>query len=368
VPDYTFCPQNLRTGFAIAKIVKPATGDYHLKFDESALTVFSYDKRRYVRVTISPDAKNADPGFLSKDFFIIMDRVALFTTDLDSVIIGVNDKSLSIHCVKKPDQNRKAVIKKRIIKLRRPEIPEPISMDGATKIDRGLFDKVLHQASCSALVKDTKTEEAMRINQVHFYSDKGYVVSNARYYGSIVYADLGIDLSIVSSDIPIIRAFCSRCDSEYIYLTYDDKRMNIIDGGTMSVLSISRISTKRPEVTLLDPSLFTTTVVADRELLTKNVEWAVSVIDDTERVNINVVNNNMKFVYKGNELANFPVVSDGGSVDADYPIRYMSSMLRFVDGEVVLRFGHKLMPTVMEISQKDPKVKFSHYLQSMRKY
>lgn len=368
MPEFTFSPDKLRSGFAMTKIVKPDTGDYCLRFDGSSLVIFSYDKRKYVRAVIPADVSDARPDFLSKNYFITMDRSALFNTDLDSVVIKVNDKSLTVTCIKHPDQDRKALLKRKSVKSRRPDIPPMADASGAVKVDRGLLDKVLYQVSCSALVRETKTEEDMRVNQVHLYSDSGHAISNARYYGSLVHANMGIDLSIVSSDIPVIRAFCTKCSTNYVYMFHDDERLSITDEDKQSVLSISKVSTKKPSITLLDPSLFSTTVVVDRDLLLKNVEWAASVVEGTQRVTFDIFDGVMKMSDGSNELAKFPVTVDGGNITADYPIGFMLNILKFIDNDVVLKFGHKLMPTVMEVTQKDSKLNFSHYLQSMRKY
>ena len=377
MPKFTFQSSELKKGFGLARIVKPETGDFCLRFNRQSLTVFSYDARRYVRVEIPcSDSDVTDDAYSSSEFYILTDRIALFDSDLDTVTFTVNEKSLGIKAVG-GEQTRKANLKKRSPRSRRPSIPDPPDCKVVSTVPSDGLDQLLRQVSCSAQVKETKTEEDMRINQVHFYPDDGCAVSSARYFGSVAYMDgMSLDLSVVSSDIPAVKAFCGKVDGDTVDLAQDDRALYVLDVQTGSFMSLSKVSGKKPPLRVLDDDGFETVLVIDQDRLNKSLGWAQLAIEGTQRMSFRARRESsdgpegtIELYNASQELSQLPVrFLKGSELRADFPVRFFFSMTKFVDGDISLRYGHKDAPTVLGISQHECEgsVRSIHYLQSMR--
>ena len=52
MPKFQFQPEDLKRALGTAKIIKPVTGDYVLKFSGGLLSIYSYDKRRSARAEV----------------------------------------------------------------------------------------------------------------------------------------------------------------------------------------------------------------------------------------------------------------------------------------------------------------------------
>nr|HED05662.1 hypothetical protein [Ignavibacteria bacterium] len=202
---YIFDHDKLRLAISLAKIIKPESGDYCFSFSSNKLTIFSFDRRRYVCSSVlSENIGEIDTSFKSNEYYINASRLSLFDSDLTSIVISINDKSMSISC-SGDFQKRNVNLKRKNSKSKRKQVPLIPSYESVS-INSKDFEQLLTQVSCSALIKETKTIEEMRINQVHFYSGEDYACSSARYYGTAVYLPgVGLDLSIVAADIPAIK-------------------------------------------------------------------------------------------------------------------------------------------------------------------
>ena len=170
MPRFHFKSDVLKMGLALARLVKPESGngikgDYCFKFLPNSLVIFSYDKRHFVRASIACEAE-IDEQFESDEFYLLPDRTALFDVDLENITATLNAKSLSIK-VHGDGKSRQANLKRRSTQSRRPSVPGFPDSEYIS-VNRKSLESALHQVSCSALVRETKTEEDMRINQVHF--------------------------------------------------------------------------------------------------------------------------------------------------------------------------------------------------------
>ncbi len=366
-----FDPMTLRTSFAMAKIVKPESNDFCLRFSEDRLTIISQDRRKFVRSEVKP--RSGVVGLKSDDFYLTLDRSSLFDSELDSVSISVNEKSLTINAIGE-GQTRQASLKRRAERTRRPPVPQTPPMDDAIRINADAFENLLKQVSCSALVRETKTEEEMRVNQVHFYSDKSCASSNARFFASVSYLPgLNLDLSIISSDIPSIRSFCSKCSSD-VLIRQDERRLYISDPATQSVLAFSRIQVPKPPLSVLDDDGFTISCLIDRQQGLKSMNWAVLALDGTQRITFDAKKQSESGVLElrseQTEISSFPIqFLAGGAFKADFPARLFHGILTYLDdGPINLKFGHKDSPTILQVTQHLPKgsVRSAHFLQSMR--
>lgn len=374
MPEFSFPSLDFKRGMAIAKLIKPETGDFTFRFSESGLTIFAYDSRRYVCSQICPLSSNAPAGFLSDEFYLTVDRTALFDTDLAYTDIKVNEKSLSIR-VHGEDQSRKASLKKKSLNSKRPSVPVVKFEGKPTIVGRKDFERLLQQVSCSALIKETKTEEDMRINQVHFYPDSECAVSNARYYGSLVFmSGMKLDLSIISSDIPAIKAFCNKADGSIVHIYQDDKKVYFIDPESKSVFAAGKVASKKPALNIPELDAFETEIRIDQALFTKNLEWAAIVIEGTQRLGVKITKEASEAeLYDGNEkISAFPVeFIRGDDIVADFPVRYFLSIVKYLEGKITLRYHHSDVPTILEVSEhveKVQKVRASHFLQCMRSH
>lgn len=373
MPKFTFKPEDLRLVLSLARVVKPETKDLSFTFSSDALTVFSFDKRRYscARVFVE-DRSSVEDGWRSPEYYITLDRVALFESDLTSVSISVNDKSLTVNATD-GDQARKASLKRRSVRSRRPAVPGPpsVAFHEVPTLD---LDALLAQVSCSAMVKETKTEEEMRVHQVHFYGDSGHASSNARYHGSIARIEgLGLDMSVVSSDIPVIKGFCSRIPGEVVRIGHDDTRLYLMDPSTGSFMGLSKVASRKPPLSVLDTDGFKTVLVADQSQLLKNLGWAQLAIEGTQRLSFRAKKGGgeegeLELLHGSEEISRFPVrFVKGDSLSADFPARFLHSIVKHVDGDVAMGFDHPEAPKVLGVYRhgSDGPVKYAHYLMSM---
>lgn len=374
MPKFSFDPADLKRVLALARIVKPETGDFCFKFSADTFTVFSYDRRRYVcaRLKAVPD-KDVEPDFRSHDYYVTLDRTALFDSDLTSVSVAVNEKSMSISATD-GDQVRNASLKRRSVRSKRPPVPPTPELSAITVSTRD-FENLLSQVSCSALVKETKTDEEMRVNQVHFYPEADCACSSARYYGSAVYLQgVGLDLSVVSSDIPALKSFCSKITSDSVDICQDKHRLYLVEPSTGSFLALSRVASRKPPLSVLDPGGFQTVLVVDQSQLLKNLSWAQLAIEGTQRLSFKASRTGsdggeIALYNESAELSRFPArFLKGDSLNADFPVRFFHSIVKHVDGPVSLGFAHPEAQTVLGVFPSEPagNVKYVHYLQSMR--
>lgn len=380
MPKFQFQSAQLKDAFTLARTVKPETGDYCLKFGSNELIIFAYDKRRYIRVNIPHSNVNSE----SDEFYLSTDKLSLFDSDLSNVTLTTNEKSLSV-TIHDESQSRNANLKRKSIKSNRLPIPSLPDLGSAISVNANNLQDLLYQVSCSALVKNTKTEEEMKINQVHFYSLNHCAVSNARYHASVVYSDgLDLDCSIISSDIPQIRNFISRLiindnalrstrsagliPSQHLLVLDTNKRLYFIDPGTKSFLSVSKTESKKPSFSVLDTTLFKTTLLIESESLLKTLDWANVAIEGTQRMGFNVQQDKIELYNEKELLATIPSQLQSGSPFLiDLPVRYLHSIIKYIDGPILMLFNHEKAPWMSAFtSANSNNIKFVHYLASMR--
>lgn len=374
MPRFTFASDVLRRGLALARIVKPETGDYCLRFSEDSAVFFSYDRRRYVR-SVVPYASSSDvaPGYRSEDFYVTMDRVALFDTELETLSVTVGGKVLTIRA-EGGGLCRTASLKPRSVRSRRPSVPGLPEAAPIMRADARPLDLLLKQVSCSALIRETKTEDDMRVNQVHFYSDPGCAVSVARYYGSVAYMpDISSDFSVVSSDVPLLRAFCTKTSGSSVTIHQDPDRIHVVDPSTGSSISMSRVASKRPPFSVLQDAGYACSASISGSSLIKCLDWASLAVDGTQRIRLAVRpssdgSGEVVLHNRSEEVSRLPCrVIHGDGFEADFPVRHLSTLVGYLDGDAVLNFGHKDMPTVLcvQSSEDGGSVRARHYVQSM---
>lgn len=361
-----FAPEDLRRGFAIAKLVRPISGDYILRVVDSELWINSTDRRRQVHAVVSSISSDSD-GSSSDDFFLSIDRSALFDSELTQIAISVTNKGLLIKA-EGDGQTRQATVKKRVDSARRsPMSPKP-SVSGVV-LPSKKFEEIIRQISCSALVKSTKTDEDRKINQVHFYQDENCGYSNARVYASVVYMDgLSLDLSVSSDDLPALRNFCSRI-SDNVKIGQDKTKMFISDPVSGSVISFSRVACSKPILNVLSDDGYEIEIEVDRIKLVKALQWTNMAREGTRRVSFKALNDSLVMSCNGQEVSNLPVsFLVGNSLSADFPSDLLASIVSHTDSEnVMMKYKHKTSPSILEVCNSTKSdVRARHFLQSMK--
>lgn len=369
----SFNTKDLKHGFGLAKIIKPEINDFCIKFDSKGMEIFSYNKRRYVLVKVLHDRTNdINDTYSSDEYYISNDRVALFGSELTTSLISVNDSSLSIKMSGDDGQTRKTTIKKRSGKSMRSSIPE-IDASPSVLLNRNEFDLLLRQVSCSVLKGES--EEDLRLNQVHFYPERNCATSSTGYHGTVVYLNgMQLDLSIVGPDVPFIRSFCSKCKGDTIGLKQNDRGLFIVDPISNSYLFMSKILVKKPQLHILDEDKFETEVFFDKDILRKNLEWAELAIEGTQRLTFKIGRVlsdkcQVEFYNAGHEISKFEgKLLKGDKLEGDFPVRFLNLIVRYIDGNVVLKFNHFKYPNIMSVSQYENNgpIQYVHYLASMK--
>jgi hypothetical protein len=363
---FSFTASCVKYGLNTARIIKPSSGDFIVRFWERGLTFFSADKRRFIISNVESSSQSIDPGWISDEYNIPIVKTSLFDPNLDSVSFTLMDNSISIQAME-GDQRRKAIIKKRTDPTKRRIIPD-VKLGDLSFIDSKKFSKLLRIVGCSALVRETKTEEEMRVNQVHFDSMKKSAFSSTRHYASYAVLDgICFDFSIIGSDIPQIRAFCSKIDGDVGF--YQDKnKLYIVDTKTKSIFAISKLSSIKPDFS--PPSdEFKTEVLVSKDKLVKNLTWALSALDGTQRLTCEINDDNMTMLNGGNEVFSFPIIKKtGNDFKSDLPAKFFHTIINHIDSDtVILRLNHSVMSTIIGITEESSlDVSVVHYVQAMR--
>ena len=360
-------PGLLKQALTTAKIVKPTFGDFSFHLDQDGIRVESLDKRRSITSKIPLD----DCGVVWKDeYFIPLDRTILFESDYDSLKINKTDKGLSFKYLTS-DAARTSLIKQRAKDSKRPVVPPCPDMEGSSTINPKLLDRLLKGASCSALIKETHTEEDMRINQIHFYKDHSAVVSNARFYASVVTdPSITFDASIVSADIPIIRAFSARCKGNLQLKVYNQK-IFIKDVDTGSYLHLNVVPTEKPTFYSVDISNPKNRMNVNEAVFKSGIKWSLNALDSTQRVTFSAelrdTESYLAFYSTSAELASNKVSAVIEPFRADFPAKVLMSISEYLhEGDVSILYGLEKSPEVLVFRQDIEGSIYTHMVRSMK--
>jgi len=369
MPKFSFLPEDLRKGFAVVKLVKPMTGDYVLKVSGGVLSIYSSDRRRFARAEVRPNASDAPDGFTSDEYFLPADRQSFFDSNLESVTVTTGDKGMVVK-TEGSGQSRQASVKRRAELSRRPPMPARFAVSGAT-LKAAAFEELVRQVSCSALVKETKTEEDMRVNQVHFYPDESCAVANARFYATVAsLPGLSLDLSIVSADLPAIRAFCARLGDADVVVGRDKSHLFVSDPATASCAAFSRYASVRPPLSVIPEAGYGTVVALDRDQFVKSLTWCSMAVEGTQRISFKASGGKLSLMNGSQEVSALPASFVAGSeLNADFPVRVLAGIVKYLgEGKAFLKYGHKDSPGVLEIAEEssDGIVRARHFVSSMK--
>jgi hypothetical protein len=367
MPKYTFQAQELKHSLVTVRSVKPEEGNLYLKFFGSNMIVASADKRRYAQCSVSASSTDAETDYESDFFVLPLERRSLFEHDTDFVTISVSDV-IKVNAIEN-GQSKKATLKKRVGSkfslISCPSSPYP-------SIDSGVFNEILQHVSCSASVRETKTEEDMKVNQVHFFSEHLCASSQSRYHVThVYYSGLLYDFSLVSSDIPIFKSFCDKTSGP-INIIHDDKKIFL--SGNKSFVSTSRVSIRRPQFVSLDRSGFKYELEVNSEFFKNSFDWAKVAIEGTNKISIDFKKqtgeNGIMDTYYGSDLiSSIPILfKNGESFQADFPASVFIKISGHMGEEPVrMKYSHSSSSNLFEISQTSKNsMETVHMLQSMR--
>jgi hypothetical protein len=368
-----FDPDDLRRGLSVAKLVKPLTNDFILKVTGGNLVIYSYDKRRCARAEVRP-MKPIASDYESEEHFLPADRQAFLDSELTALSLSITDKGMLIK-TEGAKQSRQATIKKKAELSRRPPMPARPTFEAEASLPARDLEELLRQVSCSALVRETKTEEDMRVNQVHFYPDESCAVANARFYATMAtLAGMKIDLSIVSADLPLMKSFCSKLGGHPVLIGQNSKHLFVSDPNTGSYLTFSRVASKKPPLSLLPEQGHEIIINIARDQLAKCLSWAAMAIEGTQRLTLSAIadaagSGTMEFLNGKQEISTMPVEFKAGKrFSADFPVKYLAGIVRYLgEGHACLKFAHPAAPTILEITeQTDGAAKARHFIQAMK--
>ena len=357
----------IKSGLALVKIIKPASGDYSIKFNPNGtILLVSLDKRRSITVKLTHGEKSD----LESEYYLSTDRIAVFETDLKNLSLSETDKGLIIK-YSEEGVSRTALLKRRSGNSKRqtpPGLPRDIEFND---ISAKKLDYILKMAACSALVKETHTEEDMRINQIHFYAQDTHVTSNARFYGTQVSCcDLAFDISIVSADIPFIRNFCARCKGN-VSIGQDSDNLYILDRQTDSWMHVSKVACQRPKPKLINVPSADKRFSIPSDSFKSITRWLSNSLDTTQRVTMKLSRDGdlyyLKFISSlGVELSS-NIVQASSEFSGDFPISVLQTISdHLIDGDLDLYFSVSGLPDVLVLSQNNENVSANHFLRSMR--
>ena len=354
-------PSSLKKCVNLIKIIKPVLGDYSININ-SRFTISSIDKRRGIVATMPLDGLDCQG-----EFILPMDRISVLESDLEQVEVYTTDKGLNLKSFN-DKVTRNSVIRKRSESSKRPDPKRHDKSDDVMVIDSKELDNLLKGISCSASIKDTSTEEDMRINQVYFSSKNKLLYANARYYASYVLNDLITkDFSVVSADIPYIRAFCSRVHAP-IRIKKDSSFIYFVDDQSDTYLYVSLVPFANPNIDTPEVSESDVYFEVEYEEYKKALRWVQVTLDGTSRVSLSLKNSVLSFRNGNIDLTSIPTSNSSGDFSADFPIKVLVTICDYIfDQDIEMRYDIKNLPGVIALSQSSGLSTCHHFLRSMKK-
>jgi hypothetical protein len=365
--SYIFQVQNVKKALSIIRTVKPEDDDFRIKFSENSMIVSSADKRRKSTSIVASVDSSTSVGYMSDEFSIPFEKKILFEPESDMMSISINDESISISG--KSDVNKKrASIKKRVNNklslFKIPDIPDNIE-----PIKSNALIDIINHVSPSAKIDETKSEEDMRLNQVHFF--KNHVVASARFYASVVELEnFPSETSIVSSDIPLIKSFCSKIGTKNNIFIHDDGS-RIHFSSNNSFLTLSKVQClNRPTPSVFGVDEFKIRIRIKSKLLSESLNWVDAAIEGTQRITLlaDCKSNTCKFMQGTNDLASIDVnflLGDGLKIDL--PARVLNTVIENLESEYVdLLTCHPKSANLFQIYYESGPLKITHMMQKMK--
>ncbi len=213
-------------------------------------------------------------------------------------------------------------------------------------------------------MKGTKTEDDMKINQIHFYGSDKCAQSSSRFHSTQVFSDhICFDLSVISSDIPIIRSFSQRvsgdvkifCDQSYYYFS-----------DSLSFFRFSRIVGNKPSFSVIDSSDFSDKIFLEKEKFIENLHWANSTLEGGRKIVFNISDNVVSFSHKY-KTSEYEINPTGKSLILNLPSEIFYDVVSCVNSDTIdLSFGNSKIDGLMMISESYTDFSVKHFLRSVK--
>jgi hypothetical protein len=354
----------LKKCLAASKIIKPVFGDYSLTFSKEGLRLSSMDKRRYVSNFLPISYQKYEDDV--EEYFLPQDRTTIMESDLDNLSFNTSEKGLNIK-YSNESITKSALLKRRSNTSKRPKTQFLPELSPVAILDSHLLEDLLKSASCSALIKETLTEEDMRVNQIYFYSSDSCIYSNARFYASVVSSpSINFDLSVVSSDIPYIRNYCSRNRGD-IEIKEDSSKLYFNCPSSHSWLSLSKVASEKPVFKMSNLSSPISELGVDLDIFKGALKWVTNVLDSTQRVTIELIDGKLYFKSFNNELCVIPTLNFSKNFSADFPINVFNTIFdHIVTGNCKLLYSPAEFLNTLVVIQEFESYTAYHFIRSMK--
>lgn len=350
--DLTFSASELKRALTISRIIKSEDGDIHVKFQNGRLLFSASDKSRRIISSVSPlESRDFNE---SDEFAIPLEKRSLFEVNCETITLSILDNSLNI-VAKESNSVKRASIKRRVNKKTKfSDVSFKVNNDS---IESSRFEKLIHYASCSSIPEDS--------NHVHFSSEDSLVFSQSRFHASAVFASVPTDISILGSDVSIVKSFCSKSKNDRISIIDSN---NLILNTSDSALILGKFNVKRPKFGLFDFDNFLNVVKVDPELASDSISWSEVAIDGTDRLTFSIKENSLDFMHEKEVLTSIPIkLERGSSFSVDFASDLIGHILKYVDSkEVEFLFDHKQNHSLLYILHNEAELKVIHGLVQMR--
>lgn len=355
-------PVVLKKSFSIVKLVKPVLQEYSIKLKDGDLYLSSGDRRRSVTSLIRDVADKS----ITEEYFLPMDRSVIIDAALDKCDLNITEKGAKI-TFSSDGVSKSALLKKRNADPKKaPTIDKPWK-DGAQIYDAEALSFILRASACSAQVKETKTDEDMRINQVYINGQDGVAVTNARYFASQVRSEhIKTNLCVISSDIPIMVAFLDRIKS--VVKVYDlNKKVVVSSEDDSSWITFNKIVGSINKASVLPDYLGSGSVSFTKDMLKECIRWVEAAVDGTQRITLNIDGDHLRFLSNGSEIASTRISNSSVQYKADLPIKILSHFVEtLMDVPLTLSVLDINLKNIVAIKQSSDYGHVTHYIKEMR--
>lgn len=355
-------PKSVKRSFNLAKVVKPQSQDYSVIFNGGHVIFGSSDKRKSVVSYSIMESQDS----CADEFYLPMDRSSILDMEMDKCEVHINEKGANLKYTES-GKSRSALLKRRSEDSKRPKLQLVYPSPSPVQVNSSILEDILRSVSASALVKETKTEEDMKMNQVFSYPEHSCLVSNARFYATqVIHDSIKFDFSIVSSDVPVVRAFAEK-STENLSLSHDQHK-TYVHSSDGSCLALSKVKTNKPSMLIPAFAFPEKSIDIDREEFRATMKWVASTAEGTNRVTVECLDDVLSFKSAGVELATSSCITNGNAIKMDLPINILSMILDYCsDGIISLTNNVAEVPGMVVFRQNlSSGVVVNHFMKPMR--
>lgn len=359
----SFDPEKIRQAISVAKLTKPASGDFTLKFTGGDLVICSQGKRGQSWAQVAPLEPNND--FVSDEAFLPYEKSLFLEGNNDTCTLVFDDSYLSIK-VRSGGSNKSARVPLRNNNTKRSKLPEKLDLVDPHPIDKKVWSEILGSLSYSAQVKNTKTDIEMRQNQIYFYGDQHAAYSNARTYASCAtHESLDFSVSIISSDVPTVRAFIQKAGDD-IMVGVNDGDLFFCSEDRNRYVSFARMVNKFPAYKIPSTEGFKHHATFKTEEWKKNVTWSVKAVEGNNKVLARFSSDSVSILDGSKELISFMPSSCDGDFSFYMNLDILVGISSVINSdEFTLCYAHESMDNMIEF-RDNGQVQSRHFFTAVK--